>query len=91
VCLSNKLPSWNVREVALRQLPPRGSPLLEEEREEVSADTSASYTKYGDGIALRRMENAGAIVTTMDQIVSELVIDWISPNGQKLQGILAIH
>src|SRR5690242_19994289 len=32
------------------------------------------------------MENAGAIITTMDQIVSELAIDWISPNGQKLQG-----
>jgi hypothetical protein len=30
------------------------------------------------------MENAGAIITTMDQVVSELVIDWISPNGQKL-------
>jgi len=35
------------------------------------------------------MENAGAIITTMDQIVSELAIDWTSPNGKKLQGILA--
>jgi hypothetical protein len=35
------------------------------------------------------MENAGVIITTMDQIVSELEIDWISANGQKLQGILA--
>jgi len=33
----------------------------------------------------------GAIITTMDQIVSELAIDWTSPNGQKLQGILAFH
>jgi hypothetical protein len=85
VCLRrNKLHSRNGREVALRQLPPRSSPLLEEECEEVSADACASYTKYGDDIALRRMENAGAIITTMDQVVSELVIDWISPNGQKL-------
>ena len=38
-------------------------------------DACASYTKYGDDIALRRMENAGAIITTMDQIVSELAID----------------
>jgi len=58
---------------------------------QVSADACASYTKYGDDIALRRMENAGAIITTMDQIVSELAIDWTSPNRQKLQGILAFH
>jgi len=25
----------------------------------------------------------------MNQMVSELAIDWTSPNGQKLQGILA--
>ena len=56
---------------------------------QVSADACASYTKYGDDIALRRMENAGAIITTMDQIVSELAIDWTSPNGQK--GIFAFH
>ena len=54
-------------------------------------DACASYTKYGANIALRRMENAGAIITTMDQIVSELAIDWTSPNRQKLQGILAFH
>ena len=46
---------------------------------QVSADACASYTKYGDDIALRRMENAGAIITTMDLIVSELAIDWTSP------------
>ena len=33
----------------------------------------------------------GAIITTMDQIVSELAIDWTTPNGQKLSGILAFH
>lgn len=58
---------------------------------QVSADASASYTKYGDDIALRRMENAGAIITTMDQIVSELAIDWTTPNCSKLSGILAYH
>jgi nicotinamidase-related amidase len=58
---------------------------------QVSADASASYTKYGDDIALRRMENSGAIITTMDQIVSELAIDWTTPNGSKLSGILAYH
>ena len=64
----------------------------EEECEvQFSADACASYTKYGDDIALRRMENAGAIITTMDQIVSAPAIGWTSPNGQKLQGILAFH
>lgn len=55
---------------------------------QVSADASASYTKYGDDIALRRMEKAGATITTVDQIISELAIDWTSPLGQKLIGIL---
>ena len=56
---------------------------------QVSADASASWTKYGDDLALRRMEDAGAVITTVDQIISELAVDWTSPNGQKLQGILA--
>jgi hypothetical protein len=34
------------------------------------------------------MENAGAVITTVDQIISELAIDWTSPNGQKLVAIL---
>jgi len=55
---------------------------------QVSADASASYTKYGDELALARMREAGAIITTVDQIISELAIDWTSPNGQKLIGIL---
>ena len=56
---------------------------------QVSADASASYTKYGDDLALQRMRSAGAVITTVDQIISELAIDWTSPNGQKLEGILA--
>lgn len=58
---------------------------------QVSADASASYTKYGDNLALERMRHAGAIITTVDQIISELAIDWTSPNGQKLVGILNYH
>jgi hypothetical protein len=37
------------------------------------------------------MEKAGAIITTVDQIISELAIDWTSPNGNKLRGILDYH
>jgi nicotinamidase-related amidase len=63
--------------------------MLEEGYEvQVSADASASYTKYGDDIALRRMEKAGAILTTVDQIISELAIDWTSPLGSKLVPVL---
>ncbi|MDM8173678.1 isochorismatase family protein [Olivibacter sp. 47] len=58
---------------------------------QVSADASASYTKYGDELALARMRSAGAIITTVDQIISELAIDWTSPKGQKLMGILNYH
>ena len=58
---------------------------------QVSADASASWTKYGDDLALRRMEKAGAMIATVDQIISELAIDWTSPNGNKLRGILDYH
>jgi len=58
---------------------------------QVSADASASYTQYGDNLALERMRQAGAVITTVDQIISELAIDWTSPNGQKLMGILNYH
>jgi nicotinamidase-related amidase len=58
---------------------------------QVSADASASYTKFGDQLALERMRQAGAIITTVDQIISELAIDWTSPNGQQLVGILNYH
>lgn len=58
---------------------------------QVSADASASYTQYGDNLALERMRQAGAMITTVDQIISELAIDWTSPNGQKLVGILNYH
>ncbi len=63
--------------------------MLEEGYEvQVSADASASWTKYGNELALRRMEQAGAVITTVDQIISELAIDWTSPIGQKLISIL---
>ena len=63
--------------------------MLEEGYEvQVSADANASWSKYGDDLALRRMDKAGATITTVDQIIAELAIDWTSPNGQKLRAIL---
>ncbi|MDP9995233.1 nicotinamidase-related amidase [Variovorax boronicumulans] len=58
---------------------------------QVAADASASYTKYGDDIALHRMAQAGAIIMTHDQLVSELAVDWSTPLGKRLSGILAYH
>ena len=58
---------------------------------QVSADASASYTRYGDDLALRRMQEAGAVITTVDMIVSELAVDWTSPHGAKLVPILGYH
>ncbi|KAB1085361.1 isochorismatase family protein [Neorhizobium galegae] len=51
---------------------------------QVAADTSASRTKYGDDLALRRMEKAGAVIMTTDQLISEFAIDWRTPLGSKL-------
>jgi nicotinamidase-related amidase len=63
--------------------------MLEEGYEvQVSADASASYTKFGDDLSLARMRQAGAIITTVDMIISELAVDWTSKNGQKLVPIL---
>lgn len=58
---------------------------------QVAADSSASYTKFGDDLALERMRQAGAVITTVDQIISELAIDWTSSNGSALMGILNYH
>ena len=63
--------------------------MLEEGYEvQVSADASASWSKYGNELALQRIRQSGAVITTVDQIVSELAIDWTSPNGKKLEAIL---
>ena len=63
--------------------------MLEEGYEvQVSADASASYTKFGDQLSLERMRQAGAVITTVDMIISELAVDWTSKNGQKLVSIL---
>lgn len=53
-----------------------------------SPDASASCTKYGNGIALRRMEKVSAVITTVDEIISKLAVDRTTPNAQKLATIL---
>ncbi|MBR0734568.1 isochorismatase family protein [Bradyrhizobium japonicum] len=63
--------------------------MLEEGYEvQVSADASASFSQVGNDLALQRMHKAGAAIVTVPQIVSELALDWTSPNGRKLVSII---
>lgn len=63
--------------------------MLEEGYEvQVSADASASFSQVGNDLALQRMHKAGAAIVTVPQIVSELALDWTSPNGRKLLSII---
>jgi len=65
--------------------------LLDEGYEvQVVADASASFTKIGDDAALRRMEQAGAVITSTAQIISELAVDWTTPRGQALANLLGL-
>jgi nicotinamidase-related amidase len=63
--------------------------MLEEGYEvQVAADASASFSQVGNDLALQRMHTAGAAIVTVPQIVSELALDWTSPNGKKLVSII---
>lgn len=53
-------------------------------RVQVVADAGGSMTKAADDIALRRMELAGAGITSANMILTELARSWASPNGQKV-------
>lgn len=57
---------------------------------QVVTDASASFTKVGDDAALRRMEQAGAVITSTAQIISELAIDWTTPRGQALAKLMGL-
>jgi nicotinamidase-related amidase len=63
--------------------------MLEEGYEvQVVADASASFTQVGNDLALQRMHKAGAAIASVPQVVSELALDWTSPNGKKLLSII---
>jgi nicotinamidase-related amidase len=57
---------------------------------QVVTDASASFTKAGDEAALRRMEQAGAVITSTPQIISELAVDWTTPKGQALAKLMGL-
>ncbi|CAI1177286.1 nicotinamidase/pyrazinamidase [Serratia liquefaciens] len=63
--------------------------LLDEGYEvQVVTDACASFTKIGDDAALRRLEQAGAVITSTSQVVSELAVDWTTPRGLALGKLL---
>jgi nicotinamidase-related amidase len=53
-------------------------------RVQVVADAGGSMTKSADDLALRRMELAGAGLTSANMILTELARNWVSDVGQKV-------
>lgn len=51
---------------------------------QVVADAGGSLTKESDDIALRRMERAGADITSTSQLLAELAADWSSDQGRRV-------
>jgi nicotinamidase-related amidase len=55
---------------------------------QVVGDAGGSPTKAADDAALRRMEKHGVGVTSTNQVMAELAIDWASKAGATIQGIM---
>lgn len=53
-------------------------------RVQVVADAGGSMSRLADEVALRRMELAGAGITSTNMILTELARDWGSPAGERL-------
>ncbi|HHT8904631.1 isochorismatase family protein [Burkholderia cenocepacia] len=53
---------------------------------QVVADAGGSPTVLSDQMALNRMQQAGAILTSAMQVMTELVGTWATPEGQFLAG-----
>lgn len=55
---------------------------------QVVVDAGGSPTQIADEISTRRMEKAGVILTTTNQVMAELATDWASEKGAIIQGIM---
>jgi nicotinamidase-related amidase len=53
---------------------------------QVVADAGGSPTKFADEISLRRMEQAGVVLTSAIQLAAELAANWTSPEGGEIMG-----
>jgi nicotinamidase-related amidase len=56
---------------------------------QVVADAGGSPTARADEIAIRRMERAGATITSTNQLLAELAVSWASPEGAAILPILS--
>ena len=55
---------------------------------QVVADAGGSPTALADQIALRRMEHAGATITSTNQLLAELAGNWTGPEGAAIMPIV---
>ncbi|MFG0456082.1 isochorismatase family protein [Shewanella mangrovisoli] len=51
---------------------------------QVVADAGGSPSKIGDDMALRRMEQAGVVLTSTNQVIAELAGSWSTPEGMRI-------
>lgn len=51
---------------------------------QVIADAGGSPGKVGDDMALRRMERAGATLSSTNQVIAELAGNWSTPEGMEI-------
>jgi nicotinamidase-related amidase len=55
---------------------------------QVVVDAGGSPTKAADDMALRRMESRGVVLTSTNQVMAELAMDWASPLGSTVQRVM---
>jgi nicotinamidase-related amidase len=55
---------------------------------QVVVDAGGSPTKAADDTSLRRMEAHGVMLTSTNQLMAELAMDWASPRGSVIQKIM---
>lgn len=55
---------------------------------QVVADAGGSPSKTADDISIRRMDKAGATITSTNQLLAELAHNWTTENGSKIINIL---
>ncbi|MGW0943325.1 isochorismatase family protein [Streptomyces sp. NPDC002623] len=55
---------------------------------QVVADAGGSPSKIADDIAVRRMDKAGATITSTNQLLAELAENWTTDKGGKMIGIV---
>ncbi|MFG2848782.1 isochorismatase family protein [Kitasatospora sp. NPDC048296] len=68
---------------------PTLSALQEGYQVQVVADAGGSPTKMADDIAIRRMDKAGATITSTNQLLAELAQNWTTERGGKILPIVA--